>query len=110
MIVAIQRELGAGGLSVGEALAAELGAELLDERTIIARLCERGGFSANFLERVDERPPTLAHSFMSDLAHATALVQAMEWRSTEHAILDEIRAVVLEAAGSGHVVMIGTVD
>ncbi len=107
MIVSIQRELGAGGLSVGEAVAAELGATLLDERTIIERLAERGGFSADYLERIDERPPTFATSFMSDLARATALVQAMEWRSTEHTVLDEIRSLVLDEAERGHVVLIG---
>ena len=107
MIVSIQRELGAGGLSVGEAVAAELGATLLDERTIIEKLAQRGGFSADYLQRIDERPPTFANSFMSDLARATALVQAMEWRSTEHAVLDEIRTLVLEAAERGHVVLIG---
>lgn len=107
MIVAIQRELGAGGLSVGEALATELGATLLDERTIVEQLAARGGFSAEYLKRVDERPPTFANSFMSDLARATALVQAMEWRSTEHSVLEEIRSLVLDAAESGHVVLIG---
>ena len=107
MIVSIQRELGAGGLSVGEAVAAELDATLLDERTIIEQLAQRGGFSADYLQRIDERPPTFANSFMSDLARATALVQAMEWRSTEHAVLEEIRTLVLEAAKRGHVVLIG---
>lgn len=107
MIVSIQRELGAGGLSVGEAIASELGATLLDERTIIEQLAQRGGFSAEYLQRIDERPPTFANSFMSDLARATALVQAMEWRSTEHAVLDEIRTLVIEALERGHVVLIG---
>ena len=107
MIVTIQRELGAGGLSVGEALASELNATLLDERTIIELLSDRGGFSADYLQRIDERPPTFANSFMSDLARATALVQAMEWRSTEHTVLDEIRTLVTEAAQRGHVVLIG---
>lgn len=107
MIVTIARELGAGGLSVGEALAQRLDATLLDERTLIDRLATRGGFSAEYLSRVDERPPTFASSFVADLARATALVQAMEWRSTEHAVLDEIRAVVLEAATASPVVLIG---
>ncbi len=107
MIVTIQRELGAGGLSVGEALAADLGATLLSERTIIDSLCARGGFSAAYLQRVDERPPSAASTFMADLARATAMVQAMEWRSTEHAVVDQIRSLVLEAAERGHVVVVG---
>jgi cytidylate kinase len=108
MIVAVNRELGAGGLSVGEALAAEFGATLLDERTLIAKLAQRGGFSAEYLEHIDERPATIATSFMADIARATALVQAMEFRSSEHTVLDEVRAIVLEErAHHGSVVLIG---
>jgi cytidylate kinase len=107
MIVAISRELGAGGLSVGEAIAAETGASLLDERTLIAELAERGGFSAEYLRRVDEAPPSLASTFMHDIARATALVQAMDVRSTEHAVHDEIRGIVLDRASKGSVVLIG---
>lgn len=107
MIVTIQRELGAGGLSVGEAIAEDLGATLLSERAIIESLCERGGFTASYLEKIDERPPTAASSFMTDLARATALVQAMEWRSTEHTVVDEIRTLVVERAENGHVVVVG---
>lgn len=107
MIVTIQRELGAGGLSLGEAIAADLGATLLSERTIIENLCDRGGFSLDYLEKIDERPPSAASTFMADLAHAGALVQAMEWRSTEDTVVDEIRELVLEAADKGHVVVVG---
>jgi cytidylate kinase len=107
MIVAISRELGAGGLSVGEAIAAELGASLLDERTLIAELAQRGGFSAEYLSRVDEAPPSLVSTFMHDIARATALVQAMDVRSTEHAVHDEIRGIVMQRAAQGSVVLIG---
>jgi cytidylate kinase len=107
MIVTIQRELGAGGLTIGEALAADLDAVLLSERLIIEALCARGGFSASYLEKIDECPPTAASSFMADLARATALVQAMEWRSTEHTVVDEVRTLVLEAAEKGNVVVVG---
>jgi cytidylate kinase len=107
MIVAISRELGAGGLSVGEAIAAEIGASLLDERTLIAELADRGGFSAEYLRRVDEAPPSLASTFMQDIARATALVHAMDIRSTENAVHDEILSIVLERAATGSVVLIG---
>jgi cytidylate kinase len=107
MIVAISRELGAGGLSVGEAIAAEIGASLLDERALIAELATRGGFSAEYLRRIDEVPPSLTSSFMHDIARATALVHAMDVRSTEHAVHDEIRSIVLERAKTGNVVLIG---
>ena len=107
MIVTIQRELGAGGLSIGEALAGELGATLLDERRIIDELSARGGFSSEYLQKIDEAPPTFANSFMTDLARATALVQAMEWRSTEDSILGEILSLVLKHAAENDVVLIG---
>ncbi len=107
MIVCISRLLGAGGLTVGEALAADLDAALLDERTIVRTLAERGGFSAEYLSAIDERPPSLATSFIADFARATALVQALEWRTTEQAILDGIRDLVLERAADGNVVLIG---
>lgn len=107
MIVTIQREIGAGGLAIGEALAREISAALLDERTLIADLCARGGFSAEYLQSIQEAPPSFANTFMHDLARATALVQAMEWKSTEETVLREIRALVLERATQGHVVLIG---
>ncbi len=107
MIVTISRELGAGGLSVGEALAEDLGAALLDERTLIAELAARGGFSAEYLARIDERPPSLSSAFVQDIARAAALIQAMDVRTTEEAVHNEIRAIVLERAARGDVVSIG---
>lgn len=107
MIVTISRELGAGGLSVGEALAEDLGAALLDERTLIAELAARGGFSAEYLARIDERPPSLSSTFVQDIARAAALIQAMDVRTTEEAVHNEIRAIVLERAARGDVVLIG---
>jgi cytidylate kinase len=107
MIVTIQRELGAGGLSIGDALASDLDATLLDERTIIDRIARRGGFSFEYLARVDERPPSFATSFMSDLARASALAHVTEFRSGEDTVLDEIRTLVAETAERGHVVLIG---
>lgn len=107
MIVSIARELGAGGLTVGEALAAELDALLFNEASIVTALAGRGGYSAEFLAKIDECPPSFTTTFMADLARATALVQAMEWRSAEREVLDEIRALVLEAAERGNVILIG---
>ncbi len=107
MIVMISRELGAGGLTIGEALATDIDGALLDEQTIIAELAKRGGFSSEYLQRTVERPPNPASTFMADLARATALVQAMEWRSAEYAVLDEIRNLVLERAAKENVVVIG---
>ena len=108
MIVSISRELGAGGGSVGEALAAALGATLLDERAIIERLADRHGLSAAYLSRTVERPPTLGESLMADLARASAMMPFnTEWRIPDDPIIDRVRAMVYECAAGGHVVVIG---
>jgi cytidylate kinase len=99
--------LGAGGLSVGEAIAADLGAALLDERALVGELASRGGFSADYLQRLDARPSADASAFLQDVARAAALVEAMDARATEQAVHDEIRNVVLDRAACGHVVLIG---
>ena len=49
MIVSISRELGAGGGTLGEALARALSAALLDERWFIAELTARYQFSSDYL-------------------------------------------------------------
>jgi hypothetical protein len=55
VIVSISRELGAGGGTLGEALARELDATLLDERWFIAQLADRYQFSSDFLSRTLEQ-------------------------------------------------------
>jgi cytidylate kinase len=108
MIVSISRELGAGGGSVGEALAGELGATLLDERAIIERLADRHGLSPAYLERTCERPPTLGESLIADLARASAMLPFnTEWRMPDDPIIERVRSLVFECAERGHVVVIG---
>ncbi len=108
MIVSISRELGAGGGSVGEALARTLGATLLDERAIIERLVDRHGLSAEYLTRTVERPPTLGESLIADLARASAMLPFnTEWRMPDDPIIDRVRALVHDCAQTGHVVVIG---
>jgi cytidylate kinase len=108
MIVSISRELGAGGGTVGEALALILGATLLDERSIIEKLSERHGISAQYLARTAERPPTMGERLIADLARATAMVPFnTEWRMPDEPIIERVRALVYESAEGGHVVVIG---
>ncbi|MBV8368114.1 MAG: cytidylate kinase-like family protein [Candidatus Eremiobacteraeota bacterium] len=108
MIVSIARELGAGGRTVGEALAAALGAPLLDERDFIDELAARRGLAPEFVEQHIERAPNAAERLISDLAAATAMlpipVTSMQPAET---IVDTVREVVLERAQRGHVVVIG---
>lgn len=108
MIVSIARELGAGGGTVGEALATTLGATLLDERAIIERLSDRHGLSADYLTRTVERPPTLGESLIADLARASAMLPFnTEWRMPDDPIIDRVRQLVYDCAEDGHVVVIG---
>jgi cytidylate kinase len=108
MIVSISRELGAGGGSIGEVLARELGATLLDERAIIERLADRHGISTDYLSRTCERPPTFGESLIADLARASAMLPFnTEWRMPDDPIIERVRSLVFECAEDGHVVVIG---
>jgi cytidylate kinase len=108
MIVSISRELGAGGGSLGEALAPAINAALLDERWFIAQLTARFAFSSDYLERTLERPPKFGESLINTLARATAMVPgASTLQMPDEQIIDAVRALVLEQAKSGHVVVIG---
>ena len=108
MIVSISRELGAGGETVGTAVAQALGAALLDERAIIAELSRREGFSREQLAERIERPPSLGQSILLDLARAVAMLPvSADVRLPEETIIENVRALVFEYADKGHVVVIG---
>lgn len=108
MIVSISRELGAGGGTLGDALAHALDAALLDERWFIDRLNAQYQFPADYLERTLERPPNFGESLISTLARATAMVPgAAMLRMPDEQIIDAVRTLVLEAAQQRHVVVIG---
>jgi cytidylate kinase/lambda repressor-like predicted transcriptional regulator len=108
MIVSIARELGAGGGTLGDALAKALGAALLDEHWFIAQLTARYQFSSDYLERTLERPPKFGESLIATLARATAMVPgASTLQMPDEQIIDAVRALVLEQAQNGHVVIIG---
>jgi len=108
MIVSIARELGAGGRTVGEALAAALGAPLLDERSFIDELSQRRGLAPEFVEQRIERAPNAAERLMSDLAAATAMLPIpLTLSQPEELIVETVREIVLERAQRGHVVVIG---
>lgn len=108
MIVSISRELGAGGGTMGEALASALNAALLDERWFIAQLSARYQFSSDYLERRLERPPKFGESLIATLARATAMMPgASTEQMPDEQIIDAVRALVLEQAQTGHAIVIG---
>ena len=108
MIVSISRELGAGGGTVGEALAGALNASLLDERWFIAMLADRFQYSSDFLSRTLEKPPKFGESLIATLARATAMMPgALVLRMPDEQVIDAARSLVCEQAQRGHVVVIG---
>jgi cytidylate kinase len=108
MIVSISRELGAGGGTMGEALASALSGALLDERWFIAQLSARFKFSSDYLESRLERPPKFGESLIATLARATAMMPgASTEQMPDEQIIDAVRALVLEQAQNGHAVVIG---
>jgi cytidylate kinase len=108
VIVSISRELGAGGGTLAEAVARELGAALLDERWFIAQLTDRYQFSSNFLSRTLEQPPKFTESLIATLARATAMMPgALVLKMPDERVIDAARALVVEQAQNGHVVVLG---
>jgi cytidylate kinase len=107
VIVSIARELGAGGLSVGEAIAVALSAPLLDERAFIDILSRRHGLAPEFVAERIERPPNAGEQLISDLAAATAMLPIPAAQYHTEFIIDTVRETVLERARAGHVVVIG---
>ncbi len=108
MIVSISRELGAGGLTVGEAIAKTLGARLLDERTMIGILSERLGLSEEYVADRVERPQKITEGLLFDLAVEAAMFgYEPVYRPTDRELIVAARTLVAESARDGHVVVIG---
>jgi cytidylate kinase len=79
----------------------------LDERSVIAELERREGFSGDYLAETIERPPSLGQSLIADLARASAMVQFSAWQPPDEIIIESVRTLVFEYAAKGHVVVIG---
>jgi hypothetical protein len=108
MIVLIARELGAGGGTLGEALATALDATLLDERWFIAQLAERCQLPNDYLEQMVERPPRFSENLIATLARATAMMPGTEaLQMPDELIIATAREMVLEQATARNVVVIG---
>jgi CMP/dCMP kinase len=107
MIVSISRELGAGGLTVGEAIAQSLGAQLIDERTIVVTLTDRLGLNESYVAESTERPRGGLGSLL-DVALASAqLGRSKEYRPSDEQLLSAARDLIQESAAKGDVVVIG---
>ena len=107
MIVTISRQLGSGGLFIGKAIAEVIGAEFLDERTLVNRSAKRLAMPEEYLESIDERPKTISESLLSDLARASGIIVPVKVNAPDAELFDTVREIVAEASQHGHVVVIG---
>ena len=117
-VVTIGRQFGAGGTSVGEMLARELHADLLESR-IIDEVAHRLQLPKEEVEAEDEHPGSLLARLLVALGSASTepLVppEAAAWQppntdpafDTRKAVLEITQHVIQEAARTGNVVIVG---
>src|SRR6266853_1212032 len=117
-VVTIGRQFGAGGTSVGEMLARELHADLLESR-IIDEVAQHLQLPKEEVEAEDEQPGSLLARLLVALGSASSepLVppEAAAWQppntdpafDTRKAVLEITQHVIQEAARTGNVVIVG---
>jgi cytidylate kinase len=117
-VITIGRQVGAGGTSVGEMLARELHADLLESR-IIDEVAHRLQLPKEEVEAEDEQPGSLLARLLVALGSASTepLIppEAAAWQppntdpafDTRKAVLQITQHVIEEAAREGNVVIVG---
>ena len=97
-IITISREYGAGGHSIGRAVAKELGIEIYD-RDIIRNTARNSGLDAAIIEREEEQV-SIADTFWH-------LITPAAYVDRQESIHDIERAVILQLAKKGDCVILG---
>jgi cytidylate kinase len=117
-VITIGRQFGAGGTTVGEMLARELKADLLESR-IIDEVAQRLQLPKEEVEAEDEQPGSLLHRLLMALGSASGepMIQpeASAWNppnvdpvfDTRRAVLEITQHVIKEAARGGNVIIVG---
>jgi CMP/dCMP kinase len=117
-VITIGRQFGAGGKTVGEMLARELKADLLESR-IIDEVAHRLQLPKEEVEAEDEQPGSLLHRLLMALGSASGepMIQpeATVWNppnvdpvfDTRRAVLEITQQVIKEAARGGNVIIVG---
>jgi cytidylate kinase len=117
-VITIGRQFGAGGTSVGEMLARELHADLLESR-IIDEVAHRLQLPKEEVEAEDEQPGSLLARLLVALGSASSEplipAEAAAWQppntdpafDTRKAVLEITQHVIQEAARTGNVVIVG---
>ena len=96
-VIAISRQFGSGGRTVGKELANKLGLPCYDQE-LIEMLAEKSGFSAGHISELDEES-TKRHIFPSREDRVE--------RSLQHALWQKQRDVILELADKESCVIVG---
>src|ERR1700680_2294916 len=108
MIVAIARELGAGGHAVGEAVAASLGIELLDNE-IVNLVAARIGAPASFVAKRDENVESFVDRVLRGITAAYPESQSAQglpdW--SEERLVQLTETIIKERAASESLVVVG---
>jgi len=117
-VTTMGRQFGAGGSTVGEMLARELKADLLESR-IIDEVAHRLQLPKEEVEAEDEQPGSLLHRLLMALGSASGepMIQpeATAWNppnvdpvfDTRRAVLEITQQVIKEAARGGNVIIVG---
>lgn len=108
MIVAIGRELGAGGVEIGERIAQRLGAELLDKQ-IVDLVAARLGAPTSYVEARDENVEGFVDRLFRVITSAYPEAYAAEglpdW--SEERMVELTASIIREHASSHSLVVIG---
>ena len=117
-VITIGRQFGAGGTIVGEMLARELKADLLESR-IIDEVAHRLQLPKEEVEAEDEQPGSLLHRLLMALGSASGEPmippETAAWDppnvdpvfDTRRAVLEITQHVIREAARAGNVIIVG---
>src|ERR1700687_5788562 len=108
MIVAISRELGAGGRAVGEAVAGALGVELLDNQ-IVNMVAARIGAPESYVAARDEQVESFVDRLLRGITAAYPEAQSAQglpdW--SEARLVQLTSTIIKERAASESLVVIG---
>ena len=101
IVITISREYGAGGHSIGQAVAKELGIPFFD-RDIVKETALESGFEKELVER-EEEDATKADTIMKGIASFTSRY----FHDSQDAIHDIQKAIILRLAEQGSCVILG---
>ena len=100
-VITISREYGAGGHSIGEKVAEELGIPFYD-RDIVRETAKASGFERELIEKESEDV-----SRSNSILKSICAISSNQYRDTQQAIHDVQQAIILHFAMDGSCVILG---